>query len=146
MDKDLLRKIFESNTMTDKQVAEMFGTSRSTISVRRRELQVKAGRIVCNICGEPKRASCYNSEFPGVCISCRRATGLEDITERSGRPVNTTKVMRVKCLRYTEGNEHYFLSPVSVDGRTPVNHICPKHRFCNRWWGENEEPLAIRMG
>ena len=141
MDKDLLRKIFESNSMTDKEISELFSTSRSTVSVLRHELQCKAGKITCNVCGEPKRASCYRSEFPGVCIACRRVLELENPYTRIGRTKGLIKTARTVCLKC---NQH-FLTKLGYRNQL-VNRICPICTRTNNYLGDNEQPLAVRMG
>ena len=140
MDKDLLRKIFESNSMTDKQIAELFSTSRSTVSVYRREMQCKAGKITCNVCGEPKRASCFKSEFPSICISCRRVLELETPYTRNGRPKGLIKTARTKCLKCGS----WFLTRLGYRD-VKVNRICVTCSRTNNYLGDNEQPLAIRM-
>jgi len=140
MDKDLLRKIFESNQMTDKEISELFSKSRSTVSVYRREMQCKAGKITCNVCGEPKRASCFKSEFPGVCISCRRALELETPYVRTGRPKEVIKTARTVCLKC---NKH-FLTRTGYKNQL-INRICPICTRTNNYLGDNEQPLAVRM-
>ena len=141
----LLEKALRQGEMTVKELSEMFELSSRKIGTFRSGLGIKrATAIKCTVCGLPKAPNCYRSDYPGICIICRREMGLEvNHAFGRGRPRTdeTIKTARAKCLKCGKP----FLTRLGYKDQK-VNRICAICSRSNSFLGEPETELAILYG
>ena len=143
----LLRKIFAQGEMTVVEISEMFSPlSGAKIARLRRQMGLKTPKTMrCIKCNEMKALNCFRSAYPGLCIRCRIAQGIEESHWKGNKRkvVEPVQTVRVKCLKCEPAR--WFLSPVGYDGKA-VFHICPTHRKTNGYLGDQEEEFILRFG
>lgn len=144
-DRVLLEKALRQGEMTVMELSGMFELSSRKIGMFRNSLGIRrATAIKCTVCGLPKAPNCYRSDYPGICIICRREMGLEvNHAIGRGRPRTdeTIRTARTKCLKCG----HAFLTRLGYKDQK-VNRICAMCTRTNSYLGDEETELSILYG